>query len=119
MERSKSEAKHWLVLLRRGVENFELILGYLRDEVERGGFALADIGASEEELLGFKVNGHKIVAQKWLDRLRKGTDEHPLRVVGYLSRQVKMGGFSLADIGTSKKEINRLALASCMGGEKK
>lgn len=113
MQKSVSElVKTWLELLRSGTEDFELIIGYLREDAKHEGFSLADIGTSEEELHNLRVNGHKTIAQKWLGRLRAGHNEHPLRLAGYIHWHAKKGVFSLADIGASEEELSRLAPAS-------
>ena len=113
MRESVSElVKTWLELLRKGTEDFELIIGYLREDAKQEGFSLADIGTSEEELCAFRINGHKALACKWLSRLRAGHNEHPLRIAGYIHWHAKKGGFSLADIGASEEELSRLAPAS-------
>lgn len=86
------EAQQWLGLLRRGTDKYDLFFGCLRQELEKGGFSLADIGTSNEELEELRVNGCKISVQKWLDSLRRGTDECD-SCLGYLRQEDREGWF--------------------------
>ena len=49
-DKHMQEARKWLGFLRDGTDQYQSYLDYLRKEVERGGFSLADIGTSEKEL---------------------------------------------------------------------
>lgn len=51
-------------------------------------------------------------ARRHLDTLRKGTDDY-VSVQRYLYREVRKGGLSLADIGTSKEELGELCAKGC------
>jgi len=50
---------------------------------------------------------HKQEAQKWLEYLRAGTDNYDMPLE-YLREEVRKGGFTLEDIGTSEEELKRL-----------
>lgn len=106
------DANGWLVLLKTGTGEFGSILNNLRDDIRGGEFTLAEIGTSEEELCILQVKNCKKNAQKWLNRLR-GEDgkknDYPWRIADYLRHWIRKGGLSLADIGTSEEELNKLS----------
>jgi len=52
---------------------------------------------------------HKQEAQKWLEYLRAGTDNYDMPLE-YLREEVRKGGFTLEDIGTSEEELKRLQI---------
>ena len=104
---SKIDAQKWLGHLREGDDQYKSWLVYLRTAVERGGFALVDIGTDEQELETLRINGCKITAQKWLGYLRAGGQFYE-SFLGYLREEVLLGGFTLSDIGTSEEELEEL-----------
>lgn len=53
------------------------------------------------------VNRHQAEAQKWLAYLREGTDQYD-PFIGYVREEARKGNLSLADIGTSEKELEEL-----------
>lgn len=53
------------------------------------------------------TNRHKVEAQKWLDYLREGTDQYD-SFIGYVREEIQKGNLSLADIGTSEDELEKL-----------
>ncbi len=107
----KKEAQKCLNYLREGTDSYDYFLDCLRREVENGGFSLADIGTSEEELEELRVKSCKISAQRWLKDLREGTELYS-SYHRFLLKRVKAGGFSLADIGTSEEELEELRVKS-------
>jgi len=46
----KTSAQKWLEYLRSGADQYDSFLKYLREEVQKGGLTLKDIGTSKEEL---------------------------------------------------------------------
>jgi len=50
MANHMQEAQKWLKYLRSGTYQHDSSLEYLREEVQKGGLTLEDIGTSEEEL---------------------------------------------------------------------
>lgn len=111
-ERSNREkrmrgAKRWLGCLRRGEYPYGLYIQLLRDEVKDGLFMLQDIGTSEAELGELCVKGAKVVAKVWLSHIRENPG-HPA-CTRFLVQEIKSGGLTPADIGTTVEELIRLA----------
>jgi hypothetical protein len=50
----KTAAVTWLSALRNGSNQFDLFLSYLREEIQKGGLSLVEIGTSHNELEGFR-----------------------------------------------------------------
>ena len=99
----KKEAQDWLVILRRGSQQYDVIR-HVRDHAREGNFSLADIGTSEDELDDLRVKSLKMAAQSWLVILRRyDTDKY--NAIKYIRDFVREGNFSLADIGTSEEEF--------------
>jgi len=99
-----SEARRYLDYLRKGSDQYDTYIRYVREEVRKGGFTLEDIGTSEEELEELRVMGCKVSARKYLDYLRKGSDQYDT-YIRYVREEVRKGGFTLEDIGTSEEEL--------------
>jgi hypothetical protein len=106
----KAEARRWLEYLRSGTGHYDTFLKYLREEVQRGGLTLEDVGTSEEELEQLRIKYFKANAQYWLEYLRSGTGHYDLSLK-YLREEVQKGGLTLEDIGTSEKELEELRAA--------
>ena len=104
MNQHLSEAYKWLDFLRNGADQYDSFIEYVREEALKGNLSLADIGTSEEELETLRVKGCTIAAHKWLDLLRNGTDDYDSHIE-YVREEVRKGKLSLADIGTSEKEL--------------
>ncbi|MBI2022965.1 hypothetical protein HYT01_00170 [Candidatus Giovannonibacteria bacterium] len=105
---SKTEAQKLLNYLRTEVSGYELNLILLRQEVEKGGFPLAAIGTSEEELEEFRVSGCKVDSQELLEVLRRGGEEYDPALPDAIRNAVERGGLALTDIGTSEEELRAL-----------
>ena len=112
MEDHKKEAQKWLERLRSGTSYWESFLQYLRNNLQKAGLTLKDIGTSEKELEKLRIKGCKTSAQKWLEYLRSGTDQYE-SFLRYLLEEVKEGGFTLKDIGTSEEELKKLRVKGC------
>jgi hypothetical protein len=104
---TKADIVRWLSYLREGVQEYESFTRYVREEVRNAGLTLADVGTSEEELKQLWVKGSKVAANAWLSRLRAGTDQYE-PFIAYLRDEIRNGGLTLADIGTSETELNQL-----------
>jgi len=102
-DKHREEAEKWLRILRNGTDHYGFI-GYVRDEASEGGFSLEDLGTSDAELEKLRVKSCKIRAQKCLGYLRDGNDKFGL-LPDIIRAELRSGGFSLADIGTSEKEL--------------
>ncbi len=100
----KAAAHMWLDFLRHGASRYDSCICYVREEATKGNLSLADIGTNEEELEELRVKGCKTVAYMWLGYLRNGTSQHD-SCIHYVREEARKGGFSLADIGTSKEEL--------------
>ena len=111
MKDHKGEARRALKYLRSGTDQYEGVLKHLREEVQRGGLTLKDIGTSEEELERLRVEGCKTSAQNTLKYLRSGTDQYE-DSLKRLRKEVQKGGLTLKDIGTSEEELERLRPAT-------
>ena len=96
----KHYAHAWLVRLRKESSRFDLRA--LWECIEDGGFSLEDIGTSKEEVERFRIEDCKGTARFYLKQLREHSSFFALRLV---REEVKSGGFSLKDIGTSEEEI--------------
>ncbi|MDO8663677.1 MAG: hypothetical protein Q7K28_02470 [Candidatus Wildermuthbacteria bacterium] len=110
------EARKSLGFLRRGTKAYDISLRCLREELKNGSLSLADIGTNEKELEGLRIEGCKLVAKAWLDRLHelRGSTEfytYGRQLLEYLRQEVKKGSFPLADIGTSEEELLNFDLA--------
>ena len=55
------------------------------------------------------MSDHGLEAQKWLGYLRNGTDMYE-DYIDYLRSEVKKGGLTLQDIGTSEEELKELRI---------
>ncbi len=88
--------------LRRGVGVIDVSL--IRLMVYNGSFELADIGTSEQELKEISLLYYKNMAKEALLRLRGGCEnkKDTIRMVTFMT---SVGGFELADIGTSEEEL--------------
>ena len=104
MENEHKTAAMYLGYLRKGTTQYDSFISYLRREVQNGGFSLADIGTSEEEIAELRIKGCKTYALHFLALLRNGTTQYD-SFISYLRREVQNGGFSLAAIGTSEGEL--------------
>ena len=119
----KKSAEEYLKDLREGIYPYNHTLGdtleCLRREVKNGGLTLEDIGISEEELETLRVNCCKKSAEEYLKKLRCLSDNGNRDVLDAivtiysnhrecLRREVKNGGLTLKDIGTSKEELETL-----------
>jgi len=109
----KKEAKEWLKRLRSnsnaGLGDY--FLKNLREEVQKGGFTLEDIGASEKKLEKLLIKSYKISAKEWLIDLRSDIEGYHLPLKN-LREKVQKGGFTLEDIGTNEKELEELRVKS-------
>jgi len=112
MESYRDSAKKWLGFLRAGTDQYDSMIGYVREDVRKGNLSLADIGTSEEDLEQIRVNCCKITAKKWLDILRRRTTEYDLAISCVLDNARK-GNLSLADIGASEKGLEQLRVKNC------
>jgi len=55
-----------------------------------------------------EMNEHKTAAQEWLSRLRRGDSDLECVDVDDINRHAREGSFTLADIGTSEEELEKL-----------
>ena len=107
----KKSAEDRLDSLRRSPLSYNGMLKHLRKIVRRSGLTLEDIGTSEEGLEKLRVNCCKKSAEEYLKYLREGIYpyNHTLGdTLECLRREVKNGGLTLKDIGTSKEELETL-----------
>jgi len=106
-EASTEEARECLNRLREKTGNYDHTLFFLRLLVWRQGVSLADIGTSEHELDELRLENSKYAAELCLDELRTGTllYDHTLEK---MRNHLRLGYWSLADIGTSKNELDSL-----------
>ncbi|MBP7006010.1 hypothetical protein KBB27_02730 [Patescibacteria group bacterium] len=105
----KTAALGRLEFLRKGTTHYEDFLRYLREEAEKAGLSLVDLGTDEEELKRLRVLGCKTTALGWLQHLRKGIEQHEA-FFEYFRQEVEKGGLSLTDLGTSEEELEKLRL---------
>lgn len=99
------EARRHLDTLRRGTDDYMSVQRYLYRDLRKGGLSLVDIGTSEEELTELCVKGCRIRAKMWFNALRTGLGE-PNAMVKLIRDDLRKGGLSLADIGTSEEELS-------------
>ena len=107
VEDRKIAVRKDLESLRRGTvpyDWYEFVLGRICDAVDRKVVSLDDIGTSEKELEDLRIEGCRIVACQWLERLRKGATLRST-FIGLVRGAASRGDLSLADIGTSEKEL--------------
>jgi len=50
----QTKATKWLNYLRNGTDQYDSLIGYLREELSKGGLTPEDIGTSDAEINGFK-----------------------------------------------------------------
>ncbi len=108
----KKSAQEWLSYLRYMPEHYESYLKYLLEEVRKGGLTLKDIGTTEEELEKLRVRGCKIAARECFRYLRSGTWHYEM-YLDKLRREVRKGGLTLEDIGTTEEELEKLRVRGC------
>jgi len=80
----------------------------IREYAEKAGIGLADIGTSEEELRTCLKTGNMNAAKTWLKRAREGSVPREVDTRGHIRRLAVEANFTLADIGTSEEELQRL-----------
>ena len=93
-------------ILRRLGENsdpYHSLLDEIKYWIRGGRISPVDVGTSEAELEKFRVENHKSLAAIYLEKIRAG-ESRDLFVI-YFRDEVRKGGFSLADIGTSREEL--------------
>ncbi len=103
----KTAANKWLGHLRNGTDMYDSFIGHVREEAQKGGLTLEDVGTSEAELAEVKVKGCKTAANKWLGHLRNGTDMYD-SFIGHVREEAQKGGLTLEDVGTSEEELASL-----------
>src|SRR3990172_2095411 len=99
-----------------GGYRYKKCLKHLRMVVRKSGLTLEDIGTSEEGLEKLRVNCCKKSAEEYLKDLREGIYpyNHTLGdTLECLRREVKNGGLTLEDIGTSEEELEKLRVNCC------
>ena len=81
----------------------------IRRYVAQAGLTLADIGTSEEELQNcFKI-GHTNAARTWLRMARERYENEDVSAeVTHIRNLIAEAGITLADVGTSEEELNKL-----------
>ena len=100
-------ARKDLESLRQGTipyDRYKWDLGRICDAVSRGIFSFADIGTSKKEIEELRIKGCQIAACGRLEHLRRGAALRST-FVDLIRREVQEGNLSLADIGTSEKEL--------------
>lgn len=106
------EVQRWLRVLRGGTEQYDSYIACIREEARDNNLSLEDIGTSEAELEELRFLGCKTAAREWLRFLRNGTRQYE-SFLAYFRQEVADGNFSLADFGTSEKELEKLRLLGC------
>lgn len=104
----KDHARGNLRALREGIGAYREHVGSLRELMEKGGFSLADLGTTEEELEFLRVREHKVIAQGYLKSLRKGDECDYETHQTLMKMHLEENGLSLTDIGASEDELKSL-----------
>lgn len=107
----KAKAHWWVSCLREGRITLCPPVDHILEYVREKNFSLADIGMSEEELKDLWIKSHKAEAHKWLARLRESI-EPDRQFIDRVRSVVLKGNLSLADIGTSEKELEAFRVRS-------
>lgn len=98
---------YWIQSFQRGgTGSFELFWDEVGTYFERGDFTLEDMGTTEEEFTRIKYQQTLDSAKLFLEWLR--ADNLSYKVADRIYRCSTLGGFSLADIGTSSDELESL-----------
>ncbi len=108
----RNNPQFWLDYLRRDPAQHTSWLTYFRNALTYHGKTLEDYNTSEEELEKLRILGCKKNAEKWLEYLRRGSSEHQ-SFAKYLRQDAQEGGFTLEEIGTSEKELEKLRILGC------
>lgn len=83
----------------------------IRRYVAQAGLTLADIGTSEEELQNCFKTGHINAAKTWLRMARERCETEDVSAeITHIRNLVAEAGVTLADVGTSEEELNKLLL---------
>lgn len=96
---------HCLKSLRAGSELYVILINRLVETAREGKISLTDLGTNEEEFIEFQTKGCKVKAQAHILFLRHCLGD-PVYSVACIREAASEGNFSLADIGTSEKELS-------------
>ncbi len=113
MSEHSAKAQRFLVSLRDVSTNsedrfFDWI--WLLHEIKEGSLSLADISTNEKEFEELRVNVCRDSARYRLESLRL---DHMNYDMESLNERLERGGLNLADIGTSKEELEELRIKGC------
>lgn len=103
VQEHKTRIRRGLRHLRKCPDPYHRVLDAVKSCIKKSKLPLFAVGTNKKELEKFRVGNHKSLARIYLGHVRKG--ENPDLFVIYLRDEVKKGGFSLAEIGTSRKEL--------------
>lgn len=101
---AKTAAAEWLHFLRNGTTQYAAFEKYVYKELVAFDLTLEDIGTSKKELAELRVKGAKKAATEWLKYLRDGTEQY-VYLAQYVRDELKAGGLTLEDIGSSEFEL--------------
>lgn len=97
-------ALYWLTQLRKDpVDNWNQ--RFMQDSLKQGGFSIADMDMSAEEIETIVVQPRKQKAKRLLEQMRAFLDSATSKLRD-MESIAKEGSFSLADIGMTEEEIN-------------
>jgi hypothetical protein len=104
------EIKKIVSSLEEGDVHYDGLIKWLKEEDKAGRISLTALGINEDKCVKFRKKGAKKSAQMWLESLRRGIFL-PNEILSLFFQEVKSGGLSLAELGTSEKEIEELKSA--------
>lgn len=115
IQHNKALAEQYLGQLRSGSGQYDWLIRNLRKEMEEGSLSLKDVGTNNEELRKFQVAECKRLATMFLTRLRQGINDHGEHdsYRRFLKEELGKGDLSLANVGTSSKELRECRINSC------
>ena len=94
----------WLDRFQRGDSKYPQHITQFWGDLKNTGLSLVRFGVDEEKLEEFRILGIKTAAQEWLYCIRAKKYKYDVCII-FLRQELKNGGFSLADIGTTEEEI--------------